>query len=100
MEIRFSSTVKFGRTSPSLVCYGVGDFTPGVELMKKLVQYRGNESICRQRAVFDVENRWHWLAQAEMWAHKVQDEIASQLRERNAARATGVAKAVRPKAAA
>ena len=68
--------------------------------MHKLVQYRGNESICRQRAVFDFENRWHWLAEAEMWAHKVQDEISSQFIERNSANPPLVAKVERPKVAA
>jgi hypothetical protein len=48
--------------------------------MQKLIQYRGKESICRQRAVFDVENRWRWLAEADMWAHKVQDGRLSRSR--------------------
>jgi hypothetical protein len=68
--------------------------------MNKLVEYRGKESICRQRAVFDCENKWHWLAQAEMWAHKVQEEISSQFAERNAANPPPAPKVEGPKVAA
>jgi hypothetical protein len=49
--------------------------------MTKLMQYRGKESICRQLAVFDFENEWRWLAEADMWAHKVQDEISGRSRQ-------------------
>ncbi len=68
--------------------------------MKRLVQYRGNESICRQHAVFDFENRWRWLAEAEMWAHKAQDEISPHFMECTAADRIDVAKTENPKVAA
>ncbi len=78
--------------------------------MQKLIQYRGKESICRQRAVFDFENRWRWLAEADMWAHKVQDERSSRSRpskssdqtgsDQAGSGQTGVAKIRNPKAAA
>jgi hypothetical protein len=67
--------------------------------MQKLVQYRGNESICRQRAVFDFENRWRWLAEAEMWAHRAQDEIAARFMECTSASPIEVVRA-QPKVAA
>ena len=49
--------------------------------MKKIIQYRHNESVCRQRAVFDVERSLRWLAEAEMWSHRAQDEISAHFRE-------------------
>jgi hypothetical protein len=39
------------------------------------------QSICRQRAVFDVEHSWHWLSEAEMWSHKALDEVSAHFRE-------------------
>jgi hypothetical protein len=68
--------------------------------MKKLIQYRGKESMCRQLAVFDFENRWRWLAEAEMWAHKAQDESAAQRLEAKADAPAGIANAVPAKVAA
>lgn len=59
--------------------------------MKKLIQYRHNESICRQCANFDLEHSWHWLAEAEMWAHKAQDEISAQFRDYTATKDSGIA---------
>ena len=68
--------------------------------MQKLIQYRGKESICRQRAVFDVENRWRWLAEADMWAHKVQDERSSLSRRPTPSGQADLVKVRIPKAAA
>jgi len=47
--------------------------------MKDLVRYRAMESLCRQRAVFHPLESWRLLAEAEMWHHKAQAEVASGL---------------------
>jgi hypothetical protein len=58
--------------------------------MENLVRYRTNlvryhtmESLCRQNAVFRPLESWRLLAQAEMWHHKAEDEIASGSRGRD-----------------
>ena len=51
--------------------------------MKDLVRYRAMESLCRQSAVFRPLESWRLLAEAEMWHHKAQDEIASHFMECN-----------------
>jgi hypothetical protein len=33
---------------------------------------RDMELLCRQRAVFDFEHSWKWLAEAERWEHLAQ----------------------------
>jgi hypothetical protein len=48
--------------------------------MTNLVRYRAMESLCRQKAVFRPQESWRLLAEAEMWHHKAQEEIASRLR--------------------
>jgi hypothetical protein len=45
--------------------------------MNKIIEYRAQEQMCRQRAVFDLKQKHYWLSQAEMWWHKAQDEISS-----------------------
>ena len=45
--------------------------------MKDLVRYRAMESLCRQSAVFHPLESWRLLAEAEMWHHKAEEEIAS-----------------------
>jgi hypothetical protein len=65
--------------------------------MTRLIHYRRKESLCRQLAVFDFESQWRWLAEADMWAHKVQDEISGRSRQGAAAGPTDMAN---PKAAA
>ena len=50
--------------------------------MSNLVRYRAMESLCRQKAVFRPHESWRLLAEAEMWHHKAQEEIASRLRGR------------------
>jgi hypothetical protein len=47
--------------------------------MSNLVRYRAMESLCRQKAVFRPHESWRLLAEAEMWHHKAQAEIASHL---------------------
>jgi hypothetical protein len=51
--------------------------------MKDLVRYRAMESLCRQSAVFRPLESWRLLAEAEMWHHKAQEEIASCFLECN-----------------
>jgi hypothetical protein len=51
--------------------------------MKKLVQIRGQELMCRERAVLDTERKVFWLAQAEEWEQRALDEIAYHFRECN-----------------
>jgi hypothetical protein len=53
--------------------------------MKDLVRYRAMESLCRQSAVFRPLESWRLLAEAEMWHHKAQEEIASHFIECNGA---------------
>ena len=51
--------------------------------MKKVRSYRAMSSICRQRAVFDPENSWKHLGDAERWDHLAHAEIAAYFRECN-----------------
>jgi hypothetical protein len=44
--------------------------------MNKIIEYRAQEQMCRQRAVFDQQHAHYWLGQAEMWWHKTQDEVS------------------------
>ena len=57
--------------------------TAGVEFMKKLVEIRNQEFICRERAMRDSERKIFWLAQAEEWEQRALDEIAFHFRECN-----------------
>jgi hypothetical protein len=52
--------------------------------MKDLARYRAMESLCRQSAVFHPLESWRLLAEAEMWHHKAEDEIAARSVECNA----------------
>jgi hypothetical protein len=51
--------------------------------MKKLVEIRGQELMCRERATLDSERKFFWLAQAEEWEQRALDEIAYHFRECN-----------------
>ncbi len=51
--------------------------------MKKLVEIRGQELMCRERATLDSERKGFWLAQAEEWEQRALDEIAYHFRECN-----------------
>ncbi len=51
--------------------------------MKKLVEIRGQELMCRERAALDSERKVFWLAQAEEWEQRALDEIAYYFRECN-----------------
>jgi hypothetical protein len=57
--------------------------------MNDLVRYRAMESLCRQSAVFRPLESWRLLAEAEMWHHKAQEEIASRFIECNRILPTG-----------
>jgi hypothetical protein len=50
--------------------------------MSNLVRYRAMESLCRQKAVFRPQESWRLLAEAEMWHHKAEEEMAFCLRGR------------------
>jgi hypothetical protein len=51
--------------------------------MKKLVEIRSQELICRERAMLDSARKIFWLAQAEEWEQRALDEIAHHFRECN-----------------
>lgn len=51
--------------------------------MKELLRCRAMEAMCRQRATFDLANKWKWLAEAEMWQHRVMDQIDLHFEECN-----------------
>ena len=51
--------------------------------MKKLVEIRSQEFMCRERAMLDSERKIFWLAQAEEWEQHALDEIAFHFRECN-----------------
>ena len=51
--------------------------------MKKLVEIRSQEFICRERAMMDSERKTFWLTQAEEWEQRALDEIAFHFRECN-----------------
>jgi hypothetical protein len=55
----------------------------GEAAMKNVRNYRAMSSICRQRAVFDPENSWKHLGDAERWDHLAHAEIDSHFRECN-----------------
>ena len=46
--------------------------------MSGLARYRAMESLCRQSAVFYPLESWRLLAEAEMWHHKAQEEMAQE----------------------
>ena len=59
--------------------------------MKKLVEIRSQELMCRERALSDPERRAFWLAKAEEWEQRALDEIAFHFRECNGASFSGAA---------
>ena len=58
--------------------------------MKKLVEIRSQELMCRERAMLDSERKIFWLAQAEEWEQRALDEIAYHFRECNLDRLNSV----------
>ena len=51
--------------------------------MKRLVEIRSQEFLCRERALLDSERKIFWLAKAEEWEQCALDEIAFHFRECN-----------------
>jgi hypothetical protein len=47
--------------------------------MDKRLSCHDMEMICRQRAVFDVENHWRWLSEAERWKSLGKEEAAKKI---------------------
>jgi hypothetical protein len=52
--------------------------------VQNIQRYRAMGSLCRQRAVFDPQNSWKHLGDAERWEHLAHAEIAGHSRERHA----------------
>jgi hypothetical protein len=52
--------------------------------MQNIKRYRAMGSLCRQRAVFDPQNSWKHLGDAERWEHLAHAEIAVHSREHDA----------------
>jgi len=51
--------------------------------MKRLIEIRNQEFLCRERALRDFERKIFWLAKAEEWEQCALDEIALHFRECN-----------------
>ena len=51
--------------------------------MKKLVEIRTQELLCRERALRDSKRKVFWLKRAEEWEQRALDEIAFHFRECN-----------------
>jgi hypothetical protein len=49
--------------------------------MNKLAEIRNQEMMCRERALVDTDRSAFWLAKADEWAQRANDEIASLFRE-------------------
>jgi hypothetical protein len=49
--------------------------------MNKLAEIRNQEMMYRERALLDTDRRAFWLAKADEWAQRANDEIASLFRE-------------------
>jgi hypothetical protein len=64
--------------------------------MKNIQRYRALGSLCRQRAVFDPQNSWKHLGDAERWEHLAHAEIAFHSRERLADSANGIGRSGAP----
>ncbi len=60
--------------------------------MKNIQRYRAMGSLCRQRAVFDPQNSWKHLGDAERWEHLAHAEIAFHSRERHTDGSSGPGK--------
>ena len=51
--------------------------------MKRLVEIRNQEFLCRERALRDSERKIFWLAKAAEWERCALDEIALHFKECN-----------------
>ena len=52
--------------------------------MDKLLEYRNQEQRCRQRAAYEPQHSWKWLAEAEMWQHRAREYLAAHFEDCNA----------------
>jgi hypothetical protein len=53
--------------------------------MNKLTEFRNQEMMCRERALLDTDRKAFWLAKADEWAQRANDEIVSLFRENGGA---------------
>jgi hypothetical protein len=51
--------------------------------MTRLIEIRNQEMLCRERALTEPERKEFWLAQADEWAQRALNEIASDLQAQN-----------------
>ena len=51
--------------------------------MDDLLNYRGMELLCRQRAIVEPEHTWKWLGQAERWRNLGHRKITSRFKRSN-----------------
>jgi hypothetical protein len=58
--------------------------------MNKLAEMRNQEMMCRERALLDADRRAFWLAKADEWAQRANDEIASLCRASIGTSSTGI----------
>ena len=47
--------------------------------MTRLIEIRNQEMLCRERALTEPERKEFWLGQADEWAQRALNEIASDL---------------------
>jgi len=47
--------------------------------MTRLIEIRNQEMLCRERALTEPERKEFWLAEADEWAQRALNEIASDL---------------------
>jgi hypothetical protein len=59
--------------------------------MSKLIEFRNQELMCRERALVDSERSEFWLAKAEEWGQRALDEIALNFGADNGASFMGAA---------
>jgi hypothetical protein len=61
--------------------------------MENVSRFRALGSICRQRAVFDPQNSWKHLGDAERWEHLAAVEISAYYQACNTAGSSGAPEA-------
>ncbi len=62
--------------------------------MDKLQECRENQAGCRQRAMYDPENAWKWLFEAEMWERRAEEYRVSLFEDCNSTSSTDLKKSV------
>jgi hypothetical protein len=58
--------------------------------MNKLAEMRNQEMMCRERALLDTDRRAFWLAKADEWAQRANDDTTSLCRESIGTNSTGI----------